>query len=232
MVEVCCGEDSRISERRNCEDHDCLCIRVTIADDFTKDDTACAVINVMKAYTERVLCWFALPCTGGCPFARMNARKNHKAKQRLEGHINLFSLLWENAVTVMKEAKIWKSLTAFEWPTFCAYWQREEVWEHMREMEYSFVDFHGCMFGLQSIAKSTKGWPIKKPWSVATDCAPLLRTLNRKCLGYWHHDPATGKKQAHAECAGVNTKMTEGYTDEMAKAIHRGHRECILYGNR
>ena len=121
------------------------------------------------------------------------------------------------------------SFTAFEWPTFCAYWQREEVWSHFEEMAYDSVDFHGCMFGPKSIAKSTKGWPIKKPWSVATDCAPLLRTLDRKCAGgYWHRDPRTGQRTLHASCSGVNTKMTEGYTDEIAKAIHQGHTESLL----
>ena len=157
------------------------------------------------------------------------ARKSSKAKQRLEGHLDTFSLLWDYSVVVMREAKCYKSLVAFEWPTFCAYWNRKDVWEQMTGMSYKFVDFHGCMFGLKSIVKSTKDWPIKKPWSVATDCLPLLRTLNRKCRGgYWHYDSVTGKRCPHAECSGVNTKMTEEYTDEMAKAVHQGHREHFM----
>ena len=188
-----------------------------------------AVLNVIKAYGERVLLWFAIPCTGGCPFARMMARKSGKAKQRLEGHLDTFSLLWKFSVIVMQEAKGHRSLTAFEWPTCCRYWHRGDVQEHMARMKYCYVDFHGCMFGLKSIIKKTKDWPIRKPWSVATDCMPLLRTLNRKCRGgYWHIDPVTGNKRPHAECSGANTKMTEGYTDEMAKAVHQGHREHFM----
>ena len=201
---------------------------MTIADDFTREDTLRAVNNVMMAYEGKVLQWIAIPCTGGCPFARMMAKKSHKAKQRLEGHMDVFSLLWRNSVAVMHNAKLYKSLVAFEWPTFCAYWQRPEVQEHFEEMGYDSVDFHGCMFGLVSIVKSTKGWPIKKPWSVATDCTTLLTTLDRQCTGgYWHVDALTGRRVPHAQCSGINTKMTEGYTDEMAKAIHQGHRDFL-----
>ena len=48
VVEVCCGEFSRISERRNHEDDSCLCIRVTVADDLGQPSTVRAIVNVMK----------------------------------------------------------------------------------------------------------------------------------------------------------------------------------------
>ena len=129
---------------------------------------------------------------------------------------------------LMTEAKQYESLSSFEWPTGCEYWKRPEVQEHMRAMEYSFVDFHGCMFGLKSVARATKGLPIRKPWTVATDCHELTKTLDRKCVGgWWHVDPVTGAWTPHASCSGVNTKITESYTDEMAQAIHVGHRNHI-----
>ena len=119
----------------------------------------------------------------------MNAKKSHKAKLRLEGHLGVFGLLWDAAVVIMHEAKLYEALTAFEWPTFCMYWQKGDVWEHMVKMGYEFIHFHGCMFGLESVAPSTKGWPIKKPWTVATDCPTLRQFLQRRCLsGYWHTD--------------------------------------------
>ena len=94
----------------------------------------------------------------------------------------------------------------------------------MSKMCYEWVHFHGCRFGLKSIARGTKGRPIKKPWTVATDCEELRTSLDRKCPGgKWHVDSETGNVVEHAPCSGVNTKITEGYTDEMAKAIHRGH---------
>ena len=99
----------------------------------------------------------------------------------------------------------------------------------MSEMQYRYLEIHGCMYGLRSIARATKGLPIKKPWSIATDCANLGTYLNKTCRGYWHVDQVTGEKVAHASCSGVNTKVSEGYTDEMAVAVHRGHKDHV-YG--
>ena len=90
VVEVCCGECSHISDKKNCEGDDCLCIRVTISDDLGREEPVRAIINVLKAYGGKVLLWFALPCTGGCPYARLNARKSAKARLRLGGRLSLF----------------------------------------------------------------------------------------------------------------------------------------------
>ena len=57
-------------------------------------------------------------------------RKSQKAKMRLEGHLDAFSVMWHDAAFVMHEAKLYKSLVAFEWPTFCAYWQRGRLGAH------------------------------------------------------------------------------------------------------
>ena len=229
VLEVCCGERSRISEKRNCRDEHCLCVRVTLSDDMTRDDTLRAVINVLKAYDVRVLVWFAIPCTGGCPFARINAGRSPKAKLRLGEHWTLFELLWDKAAKVMLAARELGAVIAFEWPTSCEHWWREEVWRHMTDMQYHYLEIHGCMYGLRSIARATRGLPIRKPWSIATDCVSLGTYLNKTCRGYWHVDEVTGKKVAHASCSGVNTEVSEGYTDEMAVAVHRGHKDHV-YG--
>ena len=144
--------------------------------------------------------------------------------ERQKGHLSVFSVLWEAAVVLTHEAKKLESLVAYEWPTMCEYWNKPEVVSHMNEMKYGRVHFHGCRFGLKSVARATRGQPIKKPWTVATDCCELQLSLDRRCTGgKWHVDPDTGLVVEHAPCSGVNTKITEGYTDEMAKAIHRGH---------
>ena len=199
-----------------------------MAEDLGQSATARAIVNVMKAYGYKVLLWFAIPCTGGCSYQKALVKRNSKAKDRLRAHLSTFTVLWEASAMLMTEAKLYKSLTSFEWPTGCDYWDRPYVQEHMREMEYAFVDFHGCMFGLKSVARATKGLPIRKPWTVATDCPELAKALDRKCVGGWRHvDPVTGYWSAHASCSGVNTKITESYTDEMAQAIHAGHRKHI-----
>ena len=110
-------------------------------------------------------------------------KKNSKARERQRGHLSVFSVLWEAAVTLMRGAKELESLAAYEWPTMCEYWNRPEVASHMDEMKYGYVYFHGCMFGLKSVARSTRGRPIKKPWTVATDCHGLQLSLDRKFTG-------------------------------------------------
>ena len=53
--------------------------------------------------------------------------------------------------------------------------------------------------------------------------------LNKRCYTKWHTDPVTGITTTHAPCSGVDTKVTEGYTDELANAIHMGHKDFV-YG--
>ena len=85
------------------------------------------------------------------------------------------------------------------------------------------------MYGLTSIARSTKGLPIKKPWTIAIDCPTMAKYLQKKCYTFRHKDRTTGAMIPHASCSGVNTKVTEGYTDEFATAVHNGHRDYV-YG--
>ncbi len=85
------------------------------------------------------------------------------------------------------------------------------------------VCFDGCAFGLKSRFGSSMGQPIRKPWRVVTNCAPLLLHLNRSCVC----------REDHAPCAGRDTKVTEGYTEEMAHIIHAGFRFwCRLAGKK
>lgn len=157
------------------------CIRVTILDDLTRDETVRAITNALEAYGDKVLVWFSLPCAGGCPYANVNAGGNQKAKQRLGDHLSLFNVLWRAATQLMCSARELGVVIAFEWPTFCAYWKRVEVKYQMEVMNYMFLQLHGCMYGLRSIARSTKRRPIKKPWTIATDCPTLSKYLQKKC---------------------------------------------------
>ena len=132
-------------------------------------------------------------------------------------------------MSIMYVAREVGAVIGFEWPTLCEYWRKDEVWEHMSNMDYRFLYIHGCKYGLISIAKATKDMPIKKPWTIATDCLPMAQYLNRRCKTKWHTDDVTGVMTWHAPCAGVDTKMTEGYTDDLAVSIHMGHKDFV-YG--
>ena len=54
------------------------------------------------------------------------------------------------------------------------------------------------------------GKPIRKPWTIATSMRDL-NLLCRKC----EHEPSE-----HAPCAGSDTNITEGYTDELVINLH------------
>ena len=101
---------------------------------------------------------------------------------------------------------------AIEWPKSCKYWKFPRVKALCLNAKLQTVCFDGCAFGVKSVAPSTKGLPIKKPWRVDTDMPELLETLNRKCSCVILHTP----------CAGSDTRLTESYTDDMAAAIHIG----------
>jgi hypothetical protein len=58
---------------------------------------------------------------------------------------------------------------------------------------------------------NTLGCPIKKPWRIASNL-PSFENIRRTCT----HAPAE-----HTRCASADTKITEGYTDELATQIHR-----------
>ena len=53
--------------------------------------------------------------------------------------------------------------------------------------------------------------PIKKPWTIATNCPYLVYLLPRFCDGCHEHAP----------CQGVDTKVTEGYTPQLVSLIHK-----------
>eukprot|EP00971_Amphidinium_carterae_P242165 4808428-Amphidinium_carterae.5 len=59
-----------------------------------------------------------------------------------------------------------------EWPTSCTHWQKNRVKPFLKYHHLKKVDFHGCAVGL----KSRSGLPIKKPWTLATNCLALHET--------------------------------------------------------
>ena len=58
---------------------------------------------------------------------------------------------------------------------------------------------------------ANKGMSIKKPWSVAINVSSMRSALHRTC----------DKTHEHAPCAGKDTSMTEGYTDELVNTVHK-----------
>ena len=76
------------------------------------------------------------------------------------------------------------------------------------------------------MAKSTRGKPLKKPWKLASNHPGMLEGFDKRCV---HQGDCLRFQQPHVRVQGQDTKMTEGYTDEMAVAVHRGHKDHV-YG--
>ena len=67
-----------------------------------------------------------------------------------------------------------------------------------------------------------KGVPIRKPWTIATNDEYVFRKFqNKVCPGKEEHPE-------HCPTAGKYTKMTENYTDQMVKLIHKAWKCSVL----
>ena len=59
---------------------------------------------------------------------------------------------------------------AFEWPRRCAYWHRPNIVKFLRQHNFNFADFDGCVYVLVVTKGSSAGTPTQKPWHLA--CSP------------------------------------------------------------
>ena len=152
----------------------------------------------------------ALPCIGGSPYVNLNWHLGPATRGKIRAHWAIFHKLWANFMLVAQACRANGGSISFEWPRRCAYWHKRSVKTFMRE--YGIQEHHldGCAFGLVSHAPRTMGMPIRKPWTIVS-YMPSFASLHRGCP----HTP-----DQHAKCAGTDTRLTEGYTDELATAIH------------
>ena len=66
LLEFCCGEHSRIGQRRNIKPG-CKVVRLTVKDDLRTSKGKEAALTAVKS-NPNVLLWVAIPCAGGCPW--------------------------------------------------------------------------------------------------------------------------------------------------------------------
>ena len=113
-------------------------------------------------------------------------------------------------VTVAIACRANGGIIAMEWPKGCSYWRERKVKTFLAGMGMQQYHFDGCMYGLCSSAPKTLGVPLRKPWTVASDCNSFLR-LCRTC----DHPPS-----GHVKTQGIDTSRTENYTDPLVHGIH------------
>ena len=214
IVEVCCGPNSvlgEVSPGFEGSPADFNSSRITIEDDFrTEKGLKTALGEIEKASKSEVsVVWLALPCTGGCPWNNINVMKPG-GDVKIQQHINDFYALASNARILMHRARQLNVMLAWEWPKCCQLWGNPVAEQIMSELGLTKYSFDGCALGLTATAKKYKDMPIRKGWTIATDCKALGETLAEcKC------DCNT----KHAPCAGVDTKKSEKYTPMLATFV-------------
>ena len=108
MIEFCFSPVSKLGQAREASKH-CHVVRVTEADDATKSKTIQALVSKIHTLcdeggdTSKPLLLFAsLPCTGGCPWQRINVEKN---PELVNSHQELFIRLFKSFQSLCRMVK-------------------------------------------------------------------------------------------------------------------------------
>ena len=223
IAEICCGANSLLSTRSDAfegspdEFHSS---RITIKEDLASEKGLSIAKQHIKeaSKSEMGLVWLALPCTGGCPWNNINKEREGGA-ERIQEHLDLFEDLSTNARVAMRYAKSLGVRLAWEWPRCCQLWNNPLASQIVQEFGLEKYELDGCAVGVIATARKYRGLPIKKGWTIATDCPELGSALGEcRC-------DCQGK---HAPCAGVDTKKTENYTPQMATLVQNTLYKQIL----
>ena len=86
IVEFCCSPDSLMG-LPTVESRGCRVVRITEADDVTTEEGLAKALHA--ALLPLCLLWASIPCTGGCPWQRVNAHIPGVAA-KIRRHIELF----------------------------------------------------------------------------------------------------------------------------------------------
>ena len=146
---------------------------------------------------------------GGSPYQHLNWWRGAATRKKIRNHWKIFRALWNAFYHVAEACLLSGGQVAWEWPRSCMYWRRQQVKAAVNRWSCRTYALDGCMYGLVSRAMHTAGTPLKKPWMIATTC-PTFQRLCRTCDG----------SHAHTPTQGSDTRLTEGYTPQLATAIH------------
>ena len=222
ILEFCCGGESRLGQEQYQRDG-CVVFRLTEQHDMSSQKGLQYAIGIARRHPGCFL-WASLPCTGGCGYWEIN-KKYETAWAKRELHIELYIKLRDNWVALAEVVMQVGGELGWEWPTGCSLWgdkvlvAAELRWQMLR------VNFNGCMVGLVSIRKKYVGQPIAKPWTISTTSPELYHALRPLvCPGKTLHP-------FHAPCAGGDTEVTGGYTDELVRIAHLAIKRQIHFNN-
>ncbi len=122
LVEFCCGHDSLLGNDKY-KARGCAIVRLTIDDDLTTVEGLRKALDEVRNSKpgQYVHLWGSLPCTGGSPWQRVNAR-HPNAKVNLGNHIATFNKLISGFKIVAEEVIGKGGDVSYEWPAGCTLW--------------------------------------------------------------------------------------------------------------
>ena len=222
FIEYCCTPTSRLCDAKFVKNgmENALLIRLTEDIDMTSPRGLRYARAIVDKYQScKIFLWGSLPCTAGSPWQYIN---RHKVgfQRRHNKQMATFRMLMQNFTTLAEDVRSYNGNIAFEWPKTCRLWKHAFTVKLMELLQMEKVHFNGCKVGLLS----TKGNPIFKPWTIATDSKFLHKTFqNRRCTKADNHN--------HDICQGPETARTGNYTDEMAYMVHQAFNRQLMYDN-
>ena len=160
IIEFCCGENSIIGQSTVRFSKGCHCVRLTQKIDVTSESGLTFALR--HASHKNTLLWCSIPCTGGCPWNRINLAKRPEGQERVRQHKLLFSKLWEKFEVVASKCLKLGGVVVIEWPRRCDYWKNPRVETFLKVHKLRLSDFDGCRYGIVSIKKDSEGTPIRK----------------------------------------------------------------------
>jgi len=163
VIELCCGNDSRLG----CEGfvgRNAKVVRITEQDDFTSQNGLQKTMDAIRDPSAGFLtAWVSMPCTWGSSARNFGIDTCDYAAWSV-AHWDLFERLFPNVVAVIHEILSMGGDLVLEWPTNNYLWNLPAMQQFCSQYGLIPVDLSGCMVGLTA----RKGIPLKKPWTLMT----------------------------------------------------------------
>ena len=140
-------------------------LTVSERDDGASQQTMLELKTIRARQIRRkgyVFLWASTPCTGGCPYQRLQARDPVYRRGRLAQHWKLHRRLWKTFVELTSCVHAW----AVEWPRSCAYWSWRQTEKFLSSRPYVLHDVpvDGCALDM----RGRDHLLISKRWRVVT----------------------------------------------------------------
>ena len=218
LIEFCCSQNSAMGNN-NKESRGCRVVRVHEQLDAKTAECRNNIMMEVEAFrvehpSAPVFVHAALPCTGGSSWQFVN---------QAVGNCETIKKKRQQFRTLLKALKrLLKSLSSdggcvfltFELPRTCLYWKWSEVQSLVHQYQLCKFRIDGCAVGV----KDTKGLPLLKSWTLASNVGCMNEIEEHICDGTHTHGSARGSSLKHAE----------NYTKKFVLTVHRAWRhECV-----